>query len=404
MALMHLAHRWAGQNPDAPHICVATVDHGLRDGSRDEAEWVVADARATGLDATLLSWDGAKPLTGVQDAARSARYRLLEQFAGSLSVAGARAVVTAHTEDDQAETLLMRLGRGSGLDGLAGMPASRTLDAAGGQGVALVRPLLGLSGARLRATLRAAGRSWIEDPSNEADRFERVRVRHARAALADIGIDNDKLALSARRLARARDALEAYVDDLEAAAQLDLHQGAYASLAFARWQAAPEETRLRLLGRLIGRFGAQFEPLNLAQLEALAARMAADGFDGATLGGAIVARNGPEIRVQREPGRTPLPMLTLLPGASAVWDRRFRVASQVASPGPVDVGPLGAQGVALLRQLLDIGGFLPARAAATLPAFWREGELVFAPVIADLPAAKGLWSAERWQYSAEFIR
>lgn len=401
MALMLLAMRWSQRQAEAPKVIVATVDHGLRAESRAEADWVIGEARATGFEARRLTWSGEKPQAGIQDAARNVRYGLLSDLAVSIGDAPV-AIVTAHTADDQAETLLMRLARGSGLDGLAAMAPSRAIEEAPAR-VVLARPLLDISGARLRATLRAAGRTWLEDPSNNADRFERVRVRKARAWLAELGLENDKIALSARRLARAKDALEACVDDLQCTAGLDVHGGAYASLDAGTWSAAPEELRLRLLGRLIGAFGGQAEPLNLGQLEALVGRMAEAGFEGATLGGATVARAGAAIHVQREAGRAPLPTLLLAPGAAAVWDCRFRVASAAQSPAPVEVRALGAEAFAGLRRQLELGAVLPASAAATLPAFWRQGELLFVPVLADLPATRRLWPAESGLYSAEFL-
>ena len=157
------------------------------------------------------------------------------------------AIVTAHTEDDQAETLLMRLARGSGLDGLTGMSASRLVEPAAA--CSLVRPLLATAGARLKATLQAQGIAWIEDPSNECDRFERVRLRKARAGLEAIGLTSDKVALSAKRLARARAALEAATSELAVQARLDVHGGIYASLDAHVFSGAAEELRLRLLGQ-----------------------------------------------------------------------------------------------------------------------------------------------------------
>ena len=125
MAMLYLAARWAKRQPEeGGKLVVATVDHGLRSESRREAQWVGEQARAMGLAHEILAWEGSKPSTGVQDAAREARYRLLSELAQRYRPSGSVAVVTAHTEDDQAETFLMRLARGSGLDGLAAMSAS----------------------------------------------------------------------------------------------------------------------------------------------------------------------------------------------------------------------------------------------------------------------------------------
>lgn len=228
-------------------------------------------------------------------------------------------------------------------------------------------------------------------------------MRKARGLLAGLGLTNDKIALSAQRLARAREALEASVDALQRDARLESHAGAFASLGLAAWRAAPEELRLRLLGRSILSFGGQPEPLPLAQLEALAERMMDAGFEGATLAGCIVSRHGESVRVQREAGREPLPALVLAPGATAIWDHRFRVASARESPAPVVVRALGPQAYAQLRRQLDAEPGLPASAAATLPSFWHEDQLLFVPGLADLPPAAILWGSRRRLYAAEFL-
>lgn len=402
MALMLLVRRWAASLPNAPKTIVATVDHGLRRESVNEAKWVARQAHALGIEAMVLTWQGEKPATGIQDAARSARYRLLAEFARGVSGSEPSAVVTAHTADDQAETLLMRLARGSGIDGLAAMHTERLADDALPP-VTIVRPLLAIAGARLRATLGEAGRTWIEDPSNDAQRFERVRVRKARGLLEGLGLSNEKMALSARRLARAKAALDAAAEALKREAAVDLHAGVFASFDAAVWRAAPEELRLRLLGRLIGSFGGLSEPLSLSQMEALVERMSVSTFEGATLAGCVIARHGELMRVEREGGRLPLPTLTLVPGSSAVWDHRFRVASSTHSPGPVEVRALGPEAYARLRRQLAKEPGLPASAAATLPAFWSADELIFVPAIANFAQAQTLWDSARRLYSAEFL-
>ncbi|MGI9403502.1 MAG: tRNA lysidine(34) synthetase TilS, partial [Hyphomicrobium sp.] len=213
VAMMHLVASWQQQHGRAGRkIIVATVDHGLRPESGREAQWMADEAHALGLVHETLVWVGGKPETGLQDAAREARYHLLAELSWRLRNDGPVAIVTAHTQDDQAETFLMRLARGSGLDGLTGMPTTRRLGVAAD--CKLVRPFLGLPGARLVATLRFRGLNWIEDPSNKQDRFERVRVRNARCDLEQLGLTNEKIALSAQRLERARTALDAATDKL----------------------------------------------------------------------------------------------------------------------------------------------------------------------------------------------
>jgi tRNA(Ile)-lysidine synthase len=397
MALMVLVARWlgSGQAPPGLTVDVATVDHGLRAGSADEAEWVAGRAKALGLTHTTLVWTGEKPGSAVQQLAREARYALLAAHASAEVPA---AVVTAHTEDDQAETLLMRLGRGSGLDGLSGMARARTLFPDGS--VQLVRPLLGLSKSFLTATLRAAGDDWLDDPSNERLDFERVRLRSAQASQAALGLSNSKLALSARRLLRAREALEA-VAEARLATLVDVHEGAYASLERARLRAEPAEVRIRILGQLLRAFGGDARPAQLSQIETLDAALARDRPHAQTLGGCMISQGRTKIRLYREPGIHTLPELTLHPGEDAVWDWRFRIgygAMEDAADegdegengggnglGAVSVRALGFAAYATLRRDIASKQRPPARAAASLPSVWSGGQLIAVPALTGAP-------------------
>ncbi|MFN4089341.1 MAG: tRNA lysidine(34) synthetase TilS, partial [Alphaproteobacteria bacterium] len=164
LALALLAVRWAATRGGS--AVALTVDHGLREESAREAAAAGAVLRRFGLPQHILRWQGGKPATGVQAAARAARYRLMEDWCGANAVLH---LLLAHHADDQAETVLLRLGRGSGPFGLAGMAAVRERER-----VRLLRPLLAVSRRRLAATLRAAGAPWTLDPSNEDPVFARV--------------------------------------------------------------------------------------------------------------------------------------------------------------------------------------------------------------------------------------
>ena len=159
-------------------------------------------AESFGLRHAILTWtQGASQSGGLQERAREARYDLMAAYCHAHDIP---ALVTAHHLDDQAETFLMRLKRGSGLDGLAAIPEESVWS-----GIAVLRPLLDMPKARLAATLVAAGLGWAEDPSNRDQRFERARMRADGEALAKLGLTPEALARSARRLRRARAALDA---------------------------------------------------------------------------------------------------------------------------------------------------------------------------------------------------
>ena len=393
MALMLLATHWlAAAGPAAPSVHVATVDHRLRAGSADEAAWVACQATAMGFKHHALVWAGAKPATGRQQAARDARYRLLADLVASLSPAALDGqpvgIALAHHLDDQAETFIMRLQRGSGVDGLAGMKpmrghagSPRFEDGRPGLGpeIRIVRPFLAIAKSRLLATLQARNIPWLEDPSNVSADFERVRIRKAMKSLHDLGLTSEVIGTSAQRLARAGAALEQLTEELAGRA-LQTHAGAYAQMATADFDAAPVELRLRLVQRLVRWYGGASEPPRMTKLEALAVRLAQGRPMASTLGGCQIRRTDVAIRALREPGRAGLPVLELQPGEAATWDRRFLVSAGPCWPGPVIVKALPAETLTRLdgasRQAGAAPISLPRAAALGLPSFWHGDRLL----------------------------
>jgi tRNA(Ile)-lysidine synthase len=275
MALMYLAARWRASRKDGPALSVLTVDHGLRAEARAEAEMVARAAASLRLPYTILIWEHAAPVgAGVQAKARVARYDLMTAHASAHDIP---AIATAHHLDDQAETFLMRLKRGSGLDGLAAIPESGTWG-----GTTLLRPLLDLPKARLVATVKAAGVSFAADPSNLDARFERARLRDAAEALEMLGLSAEALGLAARRLRRARAALDSAAAEF-LAAHASMSEG-QAAIDCAALLAAPEEIALRALASLIAQIGGGREAVQLAKLEALLAAIRAAPDKTYTLG------------------------------------------------------------------------------------------------------------------------
>jgi len=298
-ALLLLAHRWRKTCKRGPELFAATVDHRLRKESKTEAAAVGKLARSLGIPHKILVWSGTKPKRGLQEAAREARYALLVRLARKLE---ADAIVTAHTLDDQAETLLMRLAHGSGLAGLGGIrPKSRR------DGITLLRPLLGVQKGRLVATLRKARISFAEDPSNADPRFLRPRLRAFATAFAGQGFDAARLARVAARLARADAAIEAAIDELQTSlAGGGWPEGGPIVLDAGRLFRAPDEISLRLLGRAIERAGNE-GPVELAKLETLhlAAKEAAlrGKLFRRTLAGAAAGLSKGRLIVERAPAR-----------------------------------------------------------------------------------------------------
>ena len=282
LAMMVLIAGWAKElGQSAPRLSVATVDHALRAEGAAEATYVGQMADQFGLEHTVLRWEAEKPTTGLQEAAREARYALLEAH---MSVIGADALVLAHHADDQAETVLMRLSAGSGLTGLGGMEQETRLG-----DIVLLRPFLDLAGSRLRATLEAADLRPIEDPSNQNSRFTRVRFRKALPLLEAEGFDRLRLGRFARRMQRADKALNLLADTARLTNQLPSEDGA--RFAAGLWD-EPDEIILRVLARGL----TAVNPTNVAdlfRLEELFNALKKARFEGVairrTLGGTVIS-------------------------------------------------------------------------------------------------------------------
>jgi tRNA(Ile)-lysidine synthase len=274
IALMWLVARWRASLSRAPGLLAVTVDHGLRPESAREAREVKRLAHTLGVPHRTMRWTGEKPKSGVPAAARAARYRLLATAARQN---GASHVLTAHTRDDQAETLLMRLLRGSGISGLAAMARESERE-----GVFIARPFLNISKSQLLATLAKAEVAYADDPTNRDTRYTRPRIRAVIEGLAAEGGDAHNLARLASRLSRANAAIEVLADG--AARYLSLRDreaksptapgGKSPNTTFdaAAFAGLPEEIRLRLLLRAIDRFGHE-GPAELGKVEALLAAL-----------------------------------------------------------------------------------------------------------------------------------
>jgi tRNA(Ile)-lysidine synthase len=300
-ALLVLAARWAKRLKRPPKLIAVTIDHGVRQEAKREAAMVKRLARRLGVVHRTLRWRGLKPRTGLPETARHARYELLAQAAAH---AGCAHVLTAHTLDDQAETVLFRLARGSGLFGLAGMARAAPLPLRGVFEIFLVRPLLHVPKARLIATLKAARIAYAEDPSNRDPRFTRARLRTLMPALAREGLDARGLVRLAVRLRRADATIAVAVEAARAALAPPPwpRQGPimFETAAFA---GLPAEVALRLLGEAVAHTGDE-GPVELGKLENLyeALRLARSGLRR-TLAGAQVTLGRDRLTVERAPPR-----------------------------------------------------------------------------------------------------
>ncbi|HTN98597.1 MAG TPA: tRNA lysidine(34) synthetase TilS [Nordella sp.] len=380
-ALMWLAARWVKTHAQPPQITVLTVDHGLRPEAAAEAQKVAGWAKALGLDARILTWTGARPASGLQAKAREMRYGLMRDWCLAHD---ASLLVTAHTREDQAETFLMRLARGSGIRGLSGMRADERGP------VFLERPLLQTSRSDLKATLEAAGHPWIEDPSNQDERFERVRLRKALPLLAELGLTPEAVARSAARLERALVPLEELCRDF-LASFVELRPEGFAIVARAAFGKLDEEVAIQVLERLLGRLGGGQEPPRLMAVEALHHWLSAGGTQARTLAGCRIAQRQRHLLIGREAGRISRTPVLLAPGRSVLWDNRFKI-----SIGEVDrnVAILPVLGLKVTRN-----PELPAFVQDGLPAVLLRGEIAAIPSLGYLGQSvpPGLQAAVEFQ-------
>lgn len=383
MALMQFAAEWrdrlrrAGRAAAMPQISAVTIDHDLRAASAAEAAMVSAAAEKLQLPHHTYVWHGEKPSTGIPAEARSARYARLESYASEQAGDGRAAVVTAHTEDDQAETFLMRLVRGAGIDGLAGMAPQR--DMRPGGRVVLVRPLLEVPKHRLIASLKSRGVTWVSDPSNEDDAFERPRLRRLLKDLNEYGVTSNALARSARRVRAAGEAVDYALDAFSATLELSMNDEIFASCARTAFEPGPALLRTRALANLIARFGGSTPAPDLGEIEALAERLANASELTATLGGAVVALGPRRLKVWREAGRIASEPMQLVPGVWQRWDERFWLRADGSAL--VEVRALGEAG---RRQAVDVllnPDAFPAAALAAQPGFWSGNRLLGVPTL-----------------------
>lgn len=372
MALALLTADWAKKKRIG--VLPLIVDHRLRAESTTEARHVAGLLRKAGLTPQILTWDAkVKPAANRQAAAREARYALLAQ---ACAKAGIRHLLLAHHRDDQAETLLLRALRGSGVDGLAAMQPRALRDS-----LVLLRPLLDLPKARLVATLQKRKQAWVEDPSNANASFQRVRVRAALDLLSGNDLEHraelaQHLAQTAKNFARTRKLLDAAAYDL-------LHQSVQLTPAGTAWldpvmlADAEDDLALRALVKLLGAIGGVAVPPRLDGLQRLLDALRSGKDLPLTLHRCLLTRIKGENRllVCREARYLPQALpLGNMPKNGMLWDGRFRIAVSKPVRG-VHIAPLGKDRPADMALPA-----LPKVAWPSLPALRRaDGGLLAVP-------------------------
>lgn len=363
LAVLHLLHA-QGWSLEA-----ATVDHGLRPEAAEEAAFVAGVCAGLGVPHATLSVDLSDMTGNLQDQARRARYAALRAWAAERDV---RSIVLGHTMDDQAETFLMRLARGSGIDGLSGMRS-----AVGDGQVTWERPFLCVRRAALQDYLRSHEIVWLEDPSNDNVRFDRVKMRNALQVIEPLGVTPERISDVIRNLshvrldldARARDAFETH----GAEEQGDV---IFRFPGFREATGGLEVLRRSFAAALRWVSGADYPPRSDALVDLIGALRRGET---RTLHGCVIT-SGREARIMREYNA----VKDLSCPTDQLWDGRWTLV------GPHDPTlEIRALGEAVKdTPWRDTG--LPRQSLLASPAVWRGEALIAAPV-AGLPNG---WTAE----------
>ncbi len=385
LALLHLTHAWARAH--GIEVLAATVDHGLRPEAAVEAAAVAATCADLGIGHVTLPWQDWDQRGNLQAKARAARRRLLQGWADS---AGLRAVLLGHTADDQAETFLMRLARGSGVDGLSGMAVCDGL---------FLRPLLGVGRGALRDWLTERRIVWIDDPSNDDLRFDRVKARQALATLAPLGLTVDRLNDTSAHMLRARRSLwQAAGSWAHRFVQTDQGDLIFAPEALHLGHSDVEQRVFAAALQWIG--GADYRPRYESLLDA------AEGLrrgETRTLGGVLMhpdEKNG--ARLTREVAATEAGVAARGAGVTP-WDHRWLMSRSVSAEGLAATSPalhvaaLGEAGLLQCNTWREAG--LPRASLLSSPAVWSADTLIAAP----LAGFSNGWQAKLSPTFASFI-
>lgn len=356
-ALLHLMARIA--RAENVSLFAATVDHRLRPDAATEAASVALMCTQLGVAHETLKWLGWDGLGNLQDQARRARHGLLRDWA---IAHGIPAVAFGHTADDQAETVLMRLARSAGVRGLSAMSPVRDFG-----GVDLWRPLLSVTRAQLREYLVNQGIDWIDDPSNQDPRFDRIKARHAMAQLSELGITAETLSRVATNLGHANRALERFAQ--ESARLVAEELGGGVRVDRAGFAGLPEEIQRRLVVGIVERITGEGYPPRQSKVDQVI--QAVINAQSATLGGCRITPTEKCSWFCRE--LNAVAHQTARPGEP--WDERW-IATGPDVPN-AQVRALGEDG---LRQVPDWRSTgMPRAVLLVTPAVWVDDIVLSAP-------------------------
>jgi tRNA(Ile)-lysidine synthase len=364
MALLHFMNSWAVENECV--ISVATVNHGLRPEAHEETQMVQRACKRMGIACSTLAWSDWDETGNLQDAARQARIALINAWANENAI---DAIATGHTADDQAETFLMRLARGSGVDGLSGMAPLRLRD-----GITWFRPLLTFRRSELRKFLKSKRIKWVDDPSNDDDSYDRIKMRKAQSTLDELGLTVDRLVETTARMSTARRALERLTKEHAQAVVTPTRFGTV-KIDIQAFNGLPLELRYRLFAHALKWVsGSIYRPRFDALLESAAKLTNAQDH---TLLGCHIISDGAFGEVCREVSKVQ---------SSDVFDEPFDSRWQISGDGTSDglmIAALGETGLPQCDGWRELG--VSRISLLGTPAIWRDQTLISAPMVMPDP-------------------
>lgn len=334
--LTYIAKQWCEKH--SVKLYALIVDHKLRPESSKEAILVSKLLKDQGIENAILIWEGRKPKTNVHHHARQKRYELLTKYCKSHDI---EHLLVAHTLTDQAETVLLRILRGSGVDGIAGIPVHNEINH-----VRILRPLLEVRREEIESTLLKVGWQWVNDPSNVNMRYERSKVRKLINSFEDKDTLVKRLTLLAYNARRTRNFLEKYTVDV-ISRYVKFPPLACAAINKGEFVILEEEIALRVLNILLKKIGGKIYPARLESLLTLFKNLQKENFKAHTLQGVQIRNHHDQILLYREP--------LLITSSKSIkknkeicWDNRFLIVANIDGK----IGPLGKEGYASIKKYL----------------------------------------------------
>ena len=365
MALMYLVYRWKAHLALNIEIEVLTVNHNLRKAAEDECGFVQKIAKNYGFKHKVLIWEHEHVETSIQEKARKARYQLMLDYVREENI---DTILTAHTSDDNIETFIMRLAKGSGLDGLKSINEIRHED-----GIQIERPILSLSRSITTEILRSMGNEWVDDPTNDDESFERVKIRNNISSLSSFNISSGNLTKTIQRLARAHESIS-FFTDLLSQELVELNELGYADVNFDKLRNYPKEIILRVFAKALTDINGG--TVSLSSLEAVFAELIKTERSKTLNGCQIIPQKNKYVIVRENRGISPVEIKI---NERISWDGRFDVHLKSYNKTKIVIGQIGNAND--LRKMIDGTYFqsMPKYVLRTLPGGFIKDKLVLLP-------------------------